>query len=132
MPSPRFALRLLAYSDAFGVREEVVGDLLEEIANGRSRRWVWQQLIGLYGVALISRVRGRARLTAPAVALAVCAVLLAALPIASFSSVFEAWFGFYCLTGTLSLFAHMASRTADARVGVTPEAQDAIKPSSVR
>ena len=131
MSTSRFALRLLTSSDALGVREEVVGDLLEEIARGRSRLWVWQQLIGLYGGVVVGRARRCARVTVPAVAFAVCVVLLAAVRIASFSSVFEAWLGIYCLSGTLSLFAHMAARTADWRVGVTPETPGATEPRSV-
>ena len=119
------ALRLLSHSVAFGARDEVVGDMLEEIANGRSRLWLWHELIGLYGLLVIRHVRGRARLTVSAVALACCAVLLAGAAIASVSSLVEAWLGFYCVTGTLSLFAHMAARAANARVRVTSDRQGA-------
>ena len=94
MPGPRLALRLLSHSDALGVRDDLVGDVLEEIANGRSRLWVWQQLIGLYGVVFISRVRRRTRLTVAAVALTFCVVLLAGASIASVNSLVEAWLGF--------------------------------------
>ena len=34
MPGPRLALRLVAHGGAFGVREELIGDVLEEIARG--------------------------------------------------------------------------------------------------
>ena len=116
MPGPQLALRLLSHSDALGVRDELVGDLLEEIANGRSRLWVWQELIGLYGFLFISRVRRRARVTVSAVALAFCVVLLAGASIASVNSLVEAWLAFYYLTGTVSLFAHMAAHASERTI----------------
>jgi len=104
------ALRLLARADASGTREALIGDLLEEIGRGRSRWWLWQQLIGLYGLALATHARHHARLTPFVVALALCVVLLGGVSIASIGSVLEAWLGFYLVAGTLSLFAHMAAR----------------------
>jgi hypothetical protein len=109
MLRPRFALRLLAYGDAFGVREELLGDLIEEIGRGRSQAWVCQQVIGLYGWAVIALLRNRARLTPHLVALALCLMMLAAVSISSVSSVLQAWLGVYYVTGTVSLFAHMVS-----------------------
>jgi hypothetical protein len=106
----RFALRLLARADASGAREALIGDLLEEISRGRSRLWLYQQLIGLYGLALAARARHHARLTPCVVAVALGAVLLGGIAIASVSSVLEAWLGFYLVAGTLSLFAHMVCR----------------------
>jgi len=110
MVCSRFALRLLARADASGTREALVGDVLEEISCGRSRWWLYQQLIGLYGFTLAAHARHHARLTPSVVALALGAVLLGGASIASVSSVLEAWLGFYLVAGTLSLFAHMASR----------------------
>jgi hypothetical protein len=115
MRCPRFARRLVAYGDSFGAPEELIGDLLEEIAHGRSQWWVCQQLIALYGLAFTTHVRNHARLTPQAIALALCVVLLAAVSIASVSRVLEAWLGFYYVAGTFSLFAHMASRTVGGR-----------------
>lgn len=115
MRCPRFARRLVAHGESFGAREELIGDLLEEIGRGRSQWWVCQQLIALYGFAFTTHVRNRARLTPQAIALALCVVLLAAVSMASVSSVLEAWLGFYYVAGTLSLFAHMASRTVGGR-----------------
>ena len=123
MPGPRLALRLLSHSDALGVGDDLVGDVLEEIANGRSRLWVWQQLIGLFGLVFMRGVRRRARLTVSAVALACCVVLLAGASIASVNSLVEAWLAFYYVAGTVSLFAHMSARAADAHVGVTSDGQ---------
>ena len=122
MPGPRFARRLVAHGGAFGVREELIGDVLEEIARGRSQVWVWQQLIGLYGFAFMTRVRDRARLTPHAIALAMGVVLVAAASVAPARAVLAAWLGFYYAMGTLSLFAHMASHTIGAQAGAISEA----------
>lgn len=118
MACPRFALRLLARADPSGRREALIGDVLEEIAHGRSRLWLCQQLIGLYGFALVARARNRARLTPHVVALALGVVLLGGASVAPVSSVLETWLGFYLVAGTLSLFAHMASQTVDSRAPI--------------
>ena len=110
MVCSRLTLKLLARADASGTREALIGDLLEEIARGRSRWWLCQQLIGLYGLALAAHARHHARLTPFVVALALCVVLLGGVSIASVGSVAEAWLAFYLIAGTLSLFAHMAAR----------------------
>ena len=110
MVCSRFALRLLARADASGTREALIGDVLEEIARGRSRWWLCQQVIGLYGLALAAHARRHARLTPCLVAVALGAVLLGGVSIASVGSVLEAWLGFYLVAGTLSLFAHMVCR----------------------
>jgi hypothetical protein len=112
MRGRRLACRLLAHGDSLGAREELIGDLLEEIARGRSQWWVCQQLIGLYGLAFTTHLRDRARLTPQAVALALSVVLMAAVSMVSVSRVLEAWLGVYYVAGTLSLFAHMASRAS--------------------
>ena len=126
MERPRLALRLLAYADAYGVREELIGDLLEEIARGRSRLWICQQLVGLCALCCAAELRNRARLTPQAVALSFCAALFAGVSIASVNHVLQAWLLFYLITGTLSLFAHMVSRTGSRRT-VIPEAADASR-----
>ena len=87
MSGPRFALRLLACADSVGAREELIGDVLEEVARGRSQLWMWQQLIGLYGLAFATQVRRRARLTPQAVALMMGVILLAGAWIAPISRV---------------------------------------------
>jgi len=111
MDCPRFAVRLLTRADVSGAHEALVGDLLEEIARGRSRSWICQQLLGLYGVALAAHVRRHARVTPAVVALGLGVMLLGAGLIASVDSVVETWLAFYLVAGTLSLFAHMVSRT---------------------
>ena len=107
MVCSRFTLRLLARAGASGTREALIGDVLEEISGGRSRWWLCRQLIGLYGLALASQARHYTRLTPCLVAVALGAVLLGGVAIASIGSVLEAWLGFYLVAGTLSLFAHM-------------------------
>ena len=116
MPSPRLALRLLAYGDSLGVREELIGDVLEEIDRGRSRFWVCQQLIGLYGFAGTAYLRNRARLTPHAVALTLAVALLVGVMIAPVNHVLEVWLALYYVAGMLSLFANMVTRTVDARM----------------
>ncbi len=114
----RVALRLLARAHSSGVKEELIGDLMEEISGGRSQLWVWRQLTALYGFAMIGHIRNNARLTPPMIALALCALLVAGAAFGSAGGVIEAWLGFYYVAGTASLFAHMASGTANARGGV--------------
>lgn len=122
----RLAVWLLARADSPGLREALVGDLLEEIARGRSGFWVWQQLVGLAGVAFVARARKHARMTPHLVALVLAAVLLGGMSIASLVRVLEIWVGVYLFAGTLSLFAHVVSRTADSRTLLIPvDAQDA-------
>ena len=109
MPSPRFVLKLLARAESCGVREEIVGDLLEEIDRGRSRLWMYQQLIAICGLACVGCLRNRVRVTPQAVAVGLSVVLLAGSSVASVGRVLEAWLTLYYATGMLSLFAHMAS-----------------------
>jgi hypothetical protein len=115
MTGRRLAVRLLARAESFGARDALVGDLLEEIAHGRSHFWVVRQVIGVYAFALLARVRHRARLTPLAIALAVGVVLIGGVSVTSVGSVLEAWLGFYGVAGTLSLFAHMLSHSRDVR-----------------
>lgn len=116
MPSPQFALWLLARADRAGRREALVGDLLEEMAHGRSRCWVWQQVIGLGWFALVARTRQHARLTPHLIALVISLMLLGGVSITSLSRVLETWAAFYLLAGTLSLFADVMSRSFASRV----------------
>ena len=118
MPGPRLAVRLVALGSACGAPEELVGDVLEEIERGRPRAWVCQQLVGLFGLALLTRIRHRARLTPHVIALAMCVLLLVAASIRPGQTVVAVWLGFYYVMGALSLFAQMATHT----IGVPVEA----------
>ncbi|HEY7286094.1 MAG TPA: hypothetical protein VH497_11655 [Vicinamibacterales bacterium] len=124
MERPRLALRLLACADAYGVREELIGDLFEEIARGRSRLWVCQQLIGLYGFAFAAGLRNRARVTPQSVACSCGLALWVSSSIASVNDALQAWLLFYLIAGILSLFAHMTSRAVWSRSTALPEAAD--------
>ncbi len=53
MARPLLALRLLERFDSEGARESLIGDLVEEIGLGRSRFWVWQQILALCGLAAV-------------------------------------------------------------------------------
>jgi hypothetical protein len=123
MNRPRLALRLLTYADTAGVREELVGDVLEEMARGRSQVWVCEQLIGLYGLAAAARLRARARLTPHVVVLALVGLLVASASIAAIGTVLLTWLSLYLVTGTLSLFAHMAARAMGSEGTVVPAAE---------
>jgi len=115
MADPRFALWVLARISGSGSREALVGDLLEEIAGGRSRFWAWQQLIGLAAFALLAHAQSHARMTPRLVAVVLGVVLLGGMSVASLSEVLEAWLGIYLSAGTIALFAHMMSRATDSR-----------------
>ncbi len=111
----RIARWLLARADRGTRREALVGDLLEEIARGRSRRWVFEQVIGLCWFALVAHTRLHARVTPHLIALALSLALLGGISITSISRVLETWTAFYLLAGTLSLFADVMSRTIGLR-----------------
>lgn len=111
----RLALRLIVRAQAAGVKEELVGDLLEEISDGRSQIWLWRQVLGVYRLAALARVRQRARLTPAAITLALCVILIAAAAVGATGHVLVGWLVFYYVAGTASLFAHMASSTLNAR-----------------
>jgi hypothetical protein len=120
MARHRFALWLMDQADSCGRWEPLVGDLLEEIASGhRSRRWVWQQVIGSCGVALVAHARDRMRVTPHLVAAALGVTFLGGASVTSLSNVVESWLAFYLACGTMSLFGHIMSRTTGARSRLT-------------
>jgi hypothetical protein len=121
MPGPRLAVRLVALGGACGAPEALIGDLLEEIERGRPRAWVCQQLVGLFGLALMTRIRDRVRLTPHVIALAMCVALLVAASIRPGQAVVAVWLGFYYVMGALSLFAQMATHTIGAPVVATSD-----------
>ena len=69
MSNPRFALWLLRRCGGSGGGEALVGDLMEEIARGHSRCWLWEQMFWLVGFEVVARARKHARLTPCLVAL---------------------------------------------------------------
>jgi hypothetical protein len=123
MAMARFAHWLLTKTSAAGAREALIGDLMEEIAHGRSSWWVLQELVGLYGFGFLAHARNSVRITPLIVALAVALLLVGAASIASLEQVVETWTSVYYLAGTASLFAHVMSRSTATRT--LPIAEDA-------
>ena len=120
MARPLLALWLLERFDSYGTREALIGDLVEEIAQGRSRFWVWQQVLALCGLAAVGHVRNYAQ-TAHLIALALGVFFVGGVWIAPPEKVFETWAVVYFVTGTLSLFGDLiSSRTLDSRAIVFP------------
>jgi hypothetical protein len=118
MTRARWAQWLLTRADGHGQREALIGDLLEELAHGRSRGWLVAQLIGPCWFALLARTRRCARVTPALIALSLGVVLLGGVSITSISRVLETWTSCYLLAGTLSLFADVMSRTIGLRTVV--------------
>jgi hypothetical protein len=120
MARPRLALWLLERFNSCGPREALIGDLVEEIAQGRSRFWVWQQVLALCGFAAVGRVRSRTQ-AAHVIALGLGVFLLGGVSIAPPATVLETWAVVYFVTGTFSLFGDLvSSRTLDSRGIVFP------------
>jgi hypothetical protein len=115
MAMARFAHWLLTRTSAAGAREALIGDLMEEIAHGRSSWWVLQELVGLYGFGFAAQARDSIRVTPLVVALGLGLLLVGAASIASLEQVVETWTSVYYLAGTVSLFAHVMSRTTASR-----------------
>jgi hypothetical protein len=112
MTPPLFALRLLERFDADGAREALLGDLIEEIGLGRSRFWVWQQILACCGLAAVRRVRNHPG-TAHLIALSPSLFLVAALWLAPLAKVLATWAVVYFIIGTLSLFGDLISSRTD-------------------
>jgi hypothetical protein len=120
MTRPLLALRLLERFDSSGTREALIGDLIEEIAQGRSRFWAWQQILALCGLAAVGHVRNYAQ-TAHLIALALGVFFVGGVWIAPPAKVLATWTVVYFVTGTLSLFGDLiSSRTRDSRAIVLP------------
>jgi hypothetical protein len=112
MTRPFFALRLLERLDSEGAREALIGDLVEEIGLGRSRFWIWQQILALCGLAAVDQVRNYTA-TAHLITLAPSVFLMGALWIAPPAKVLVTWAAVYFVTGTLSLFGDLISSRTD-------------------
>jgi hypothetical protein len=111
--------------ESAGAQEALIGDLLEEIDRGRSRLWVWEQVLGLCGFAVMGYARHHARVSPLLVVMGLVAVFLGGLSIAPLILVLKAWAVTYFVTGTLSLFGHlMALSTFDSRTLVIPISSD--------
>ena len=111
----RLAQWLLTRTSAAGARDALIGDLMEEITDGRSSWWVLQELVGFYGFGFVAQARDNVRVTPLFVALALGLLLVGAASIASLEQVVETWTSVYYLSGTVSLFAHVMSRSTASR-----------------
>jgi hypothetical protein len=120
MACPRVALWLLERFDSCGTKEALIGDLVEEIGHGRSRLWIWQQVLAVCGLAAVGHVRHCAQ-TAHVVAVVLGLFFVGGVWIAPAITVLETWAVVYFTTGTLSLFGDlMSSRTLGSRAVVLP------------
>ena len=128
MPRPRLAITLAARAGTFGVPEELVGDVLEEVGRGRSHVWLWQQLLGLYWFAFTARLRNLRRPTPGTIALGMSAILLLAASIAPPKAVVAAWLTFYYVMGAVSLFTQMATHTIGVDASATADMQASTPP----
>jgi hypothetical protein len=121
MTCPRFALWVLTRLDSSERHESLVGDVLEELANGRSRLWLWQQLIGICAFSVIAHARAGTRLTSSLIAFAPGALVLVGVSVAPYSAVMT-WAAIYMASGTLSLFGHLiASSSFNSRALALPD-----------
>ena len=95
-------------AESFGIRPELIGDLHEEVALGRSNRWLCGQLLALAGVAASAWVRDRLH-TPGGIRCLVLGLALLAIAMVPAGRLLQAWLVVYYLAGMLSLFAHMAA-----------------------
>jgi hypothetical protein len=115
MAMTRFAQWLLTRTSAAGSREALVGDLMEEIAHGRSSVWLCRELIGLYGFAVMAQARESTRITPLLVAFILGLVFVGGATLASLEQMITTWTSLYYIAGTVSLFAHVMSRSTASR-----------------
>jgi len=133
MAVTRFAQWLLTRTSVAGARDALVGDLMEEIAHGRSSWWVCRELVGVYRLGLLAQARDSVRITPLLVALVVGVVLVGGVSIASLEQVVETWTSVYYIAGTVSLFAHVMSRsTASRTLLITGEVDDTLQADPFR
>ena len=115
MAMTRFARWLLTRTTVADTPEALVGDLMEEIARGRSSLWVGRELVGLYALAFMAQARKSVRITPLLVALVLGLVLIGGTSVTSLERMVETWTSVYYLAGMASLFAHVMSRSTTSR-----------------
>jgi hypothetical protein len=116
----RAALRLLRGLDDRCAPEGLIGDLIEEITEGRSGGWVWSQLLALCGMIVIAGLRQHVQ-TFHMVVLAQAVFFLGGTWFAP-AAVVQTWLVLYFVAGTLSLFGDLwSSRTRESRDVVCTE-----------
>lgn len=121
----RLAVRVLQRFEAGGAREALIGDVLEEISRGRSRGWVWRQVLGLCACSAVGYARARSHMTVPLSALVVGTAVLCAFSKTSLGGVIVVWSAIYLMAGTTSLVGHVFSgRTLHTKHRVAPATLD--------
>jgi len=120
MRCSRAMVAWLDRAEAFGIRPELIGDLHEAVALGRSSRWLCGQLLALAGVTAAAWVRERLH-TPCGIRCAVLGVGLLAMTVVPTAQLLQAWLVVYYLAGMLSLFAHMAAAESQLTQGVADE-----------
>ncbi len=110
---PPLTVWLLGHFDASGPREALIGDVIEEIARGRSRWWTYQQVIALAVVTIAAHAKHHTHLSVPLFMLSVGSVFLCGLSGASLGRVLVAWSGVYMVAGTMSLVGHVITSRFD-------------------
>jgi hypothetical protein len=95
-------------AESFGARPELIGDLYEEMAGGRTSGWLVTQLLVLAAATSAARVRACLR-TPVGIRCSVIGLGLLAMALVPPGQLLQAWLIVYYLAGMLSLFAHMAA-----------------------
>ena len=131
MTVTRFARWLLTRTSAPGARDALVGDLMEEIAHGRSSWWVCRELVGFYGLALLTQARDSLRITPLLVAVVLGLILAAGVSLGSLGEVVETWTSIYYISGTVSLFAHVMSRSTASRTLLITGGRGGTRPEEI-
>lgn len=109
---PRVLQRVLERLDADGTHDALLGDVLEELSQGRSRLWAWQQILALGAVTAVQSLR-RAALRPNVIVMAPGVSLLSACWLAPVPHVLASWAAVYFLSGALSLALDFASSSTD-------------------
>jgi len=118
---PRLAVRMLerVLTDPHG--EPLIGDLLEEFADGRSTLWFWRQTLVACGLGIVREVRAHKWLSARAVATGWALYWLSAMGVVSILPVLDRWLAatpfvsYTLLAEALPFLAHAATGWGVAR-----------------
>ena len=83
--------------------------------HGRPSLWVCRELVGFYSFAFMAHARESVRITPLLVALVLALVLAGGASVSSLEQAVETWTSVYYIAGTVSLFAHVMSRSTASR-----------------
>ena len=119
-PRPLLAIWVLERCRPGSCRDALIGDLLEEIAQGRSTIWVWQQVLAFCGFAVADHLRQHRPAPPQTIAAALSVMLFGSALLAPSSGVLEAWALIYVMSGTCTLFGDLMTRAFDSRPVLFP------------